>query len=276
MLRTAPESWQFCSVSLICSRGGGGRQRQQWHLIPLPTRAGRWEVWQGPRLGFVTTGRFVTMDDWSTIFLLLCLASYFFFQLSPALSRHVSFLCRWYPASISEFLSFYSCSIFFSYLFLRWRFWLSSHTRYASTWAAYLDSLATFVFSRSHCLTTEFVSLQDEESGRTLGVLLLSLGRKNAFMWKQQQQWWAFSAVFRFLDHFININSTTRQCCALVPDTLAFDSPTLINYYSDYYGFSLLQSVTTEFVRVRVWYLSSNSNSNSDKTRTKTTLRSLV
>ena len=28
-------------------------------------------------------------------------------------------------------------------------------------------------------MTTEFVSLYDEESGRTLGVLLMSLGRKN-------------------------------------------------------------------------------------------------
>ena len=43
----------------------GGRQRQQWHFIPLPTRAGRkWQmVWQGPRLGFVAeTGRFVAME----------------------------------------------------------------------------------------------------------------------------------------------------------------------------------------------------------------------
>ena len=96
-----------------------------------------------------------------------------------------------------------------------------SRTRYASTWFAYLDSLARFGFSLSHCLwpqnlylstmknqeghwgycwcrwvertnglmwsfslshclvTTEFVSLYDEESGKRLGVLLMSLGRKN-------------------------------------------------------------------------------------------------
>ena len=43
----------------------GAQQRQQWHLIPLPTRAGRrWQmVWQGPRLGCIAeTGRFVAME----------------------------------------------------------------------------------------------------------------------------------------------------------------------------------------------------------------------
>ena len=50
-------------------RGGRGSTalRQQWHFIPLPTRAGiRWQlVWQGPRLGFVLiaeTGRCVAME----------------------------------------------------------------------------------------------------------------------------------------------------------------------------------------------------------------------
>ena len=37
-------------------------------------------------------------------------------------------------------------------------------------------------------MTTEFVSLWDEESGRTLGVPLTSLGRKNGLVWRQQQQ----------------------------------------------------------------------------------------
>ena len=46
-----------------------------------------------------------------------------------------------------------------------------------------------FFFSVSLSVTTEFVSLYDEESGRTLGVLLImSLGRKNGLTWKQQQQ----------------------------------------------------------------------------------------
>ena len=31
-------------------------------------------------------------------------------------------------------------------------------------------------------VTTEFISLKDEESGRTLGVLLMSSGRKNGLM----------------------------------------------------------------------------------------------
>ena len=76
---TAPESWKFFLV-FIDLFAGGARQRQQWHLIPLPTRAGRrWQmVLQCPRLGFVAeTGRIVAMDALSTIFLLLCLASYF-------------------------------------------------------------------------------------------------------------------------------------------------------------------------------------------------------
>ena len=36
-------------------------------------------------------------------------------------------------------------------------------------------------------VTTEFASLYDEESGRTLGVLLMSLGRKPGLMRRQQQ-----------------------------------------------------------------------------------------
>ena len=56
---------------------------------------------------------------------------------------------------------------------------LVSSTRYASTYFTYLDSLARFVFvSVSLSVTTEFVSLYDEESGRTLGVLLM-FGRKD-------------------------------------------------------------------------------------------------
>ena len=60
-------------------------------------------------------------------------------------------------------------------------FLLVSSTRYASTYFTYLDSLARFVFfSVSLSVTTEFVSLYDGESGRTLGVLLMmSFGRKN-------------------------------------------------------------------------------------------------
>ena len=36
-------------------------------------------------------------------------------------------------------------------------------------------------------VTTEFASLYDEESGRTLGVLLMSLGRKPGLIRRQQQ-----------------------------------------------------------------------------------------
>ena len=66
---------------------------------------------------------------------------------------------------------------------------LCSRTRYSinSTWFDYIDSLATNGFSVSLFVTTKFVSLQDEESGKTLGVLLMSLGRKNGWEWRQQQ-----------------------------------------------------------------------------------------
>ena len=58
-------------------------------------------VWQGPRLGFVAeTGRFVAMDALSTIFLLLCLASYqVLFLVSRALSRYVPLR---FPSSVQQ------------------------------------------------------------------------------------------------------------------------------------------------------------------------------
>ena len=93
--------------SLICSRGGEARQQQQWHLIPLPTRAGRWQmVWQCPRLGFLAeTGRFVTLRDaLSTIFLLAFVPCfllvvfrfsflYFFSCTAVCLSSSYPFVC---------------------------------------------------------------------------------------------------------------------------------------------------------------------------------------
>ena len=94
----------FVWFSLICS-GGGARQRQQWHLIPLPTRAGRrWQmVWQGPRPGFVAeTERFVAL---STIFLLACFCallptfrfsvffSFLFFPCIPVCLSSCPFVC---------------------------------------------------------------------------------------------------------------------------------------------------------------------------------------
>ena len=74
---TAPESCQFCLFFVDLFARGGGRQRQllQWYLIPLRTRAAiRWQMmWQGRRLGFVAeTGRFVTVNDLSTISCFYC------------------------------------------------------------------------------------------------------------------------------------------------------------------------------------------------------------
>ena len=164
-------------------RGGGARQRQQWRLIPLPTKAGkRWPiVWQDPRLGFVAeTGRFVaTETPWVRFScLLLCrcfllfvfrcsLLSSFFpasrhvylrvpssvQQPSATLSKYVFYstcsfclLCHLYPTP-SRNSFFYSFSVLFcSSYFSGGFFLLCFRTRYASTWFAYLESLRSVWF----------------------------------------------------------------------------------------------------------------------------------
>ena len=117
-------------------------------------------------------------------------------QPSATVSKYVFYsmcsfcLCHLYPTPSRNSLFFYSSSIFFfrSFFFSGGVFFLlCSRTRYASTWFAYLDSLA-FGFSLSHSLWPQNLYLKDEESGRTLGVLLMSLGTKNGLMWRQQQQ----------------------------------------------------------------------------------------
>ena len=76
--------------------------------------------------------------------------------------------------------SFVCVFFFFVALISGGVFLLWSRTRYASTCFAHLDSSARFGFSLvSLSVTTGFVSLYDESSGRKLGVLLMSLGRKN-------------------------------------------------------------------------------------------------
>ena len=76
----------------------------------------------------------------------------------------------------------YSFSIFFVTLISRVAFFVV--LSYPGTLALDLPTLILWrplVFSVSPSVTTEFVSLQDEESGRTLGVLLM-LGRKNGLI----------------------------------------------------------------------------------------------
>ena len=72
-------------------------QRQQWHLIPLPTKAGRWQiVWQGSRLCSRDRKICCYGDALSTIFLLAFVPCFllfvfvflFFSYFSPA-SRYV-------------------------------------------------------------------------------------------------------------------------------------------------------------------------------------------
>ena len=176
-------------------------------------------VWQGPRLGFVTeTGIFVAMAL-STIFLLALVPcsllfvfrfSFVSFLIFFLASRHVyllrvpssvqqpcatlskyvvysscSFclLCHLYPTpSRISFCFFIRLVFFFSQLlFLGWRFFCCALVPGKLALDLPISILQRLVFL---CLTvtTDFVSLQDEESGRTLGVLLMSLGRKNGVM----------------------------------------------------------------------------------------------
>ena len=61
-------------------------------------------------------------------------------------------LCDLYPAPSRNSLVFIRLVCFFRSSYFGWRFLLlCSRTRYASTWFAYLDSLARFGFSLSHC-----------------------------------------------------------------------------------------------------------------------------
>ena len=103
-------------------------------------------------------------------------------------SQQVRILCyvflllvSFVPYPISKFFGFHSSSfVFFVALFSGGVFFvvLSYPVRY------HLICLPCFLsevwfFSVSMSVTTEFVSLYDEESGRILGVLLMSLGIRN-------------------------------------------------------------------------------------------------
>ena len=101
--------------------GGGARQRQYWHLMPLLKRVGKiWQiVWQGPRFGFVAeTGGALLLSTPGVRFhaFLPCFLLFFFLRpyrgmffflvlLRPCsshrllFSKYVFFLCRLYPAS---------------------------------------------------------------------------------------------------------------------------------------------------------------------------------
>ena len=132
-------------------------------------------VLQCPRLGFVAeTGRIVAMDALSTIFLLLCLASYFSYFLLPypGLCLFVVFLClcrsqllisastyfivrvlfcmSFVSFLISEFLCFYSFSVFSHVVLVSRAAFLCSALDPGTLAFAYLDSSTILVFL---CLT---------------------------------------------------------------------------------------------------------------------------
>ena len=100
-------------------RRGGARQRQQWLLKLLPTRAERrWQMlWQGPRLGFVAkTGRFVTGRlEYDFLAFVPCSLHFLF---SPSLSRYV-YLLR-VPSSVQQSSASLSKYVVYSTCFSPW------------------------------------------------------------------------------------------------------------------------------------------------------------
>ena len=93
------------------------------------------------------------------------------------------------PYPISEFFRFYSFSIFFRRPYFSGGVFLFCCALVPGRLALDLPTLILQrrLFFLCLTVTTEFVYLQDEESGRTLGVLLISLGRNNGLMCRQQQ-----------------------------------------------------------------------------------------
>ena len=84
--------------------------------------------------------------------LLLSASTYF-------IVRVLSACCHLYPTPSRNYFVFYSSRTFFVSLISRVAFFLlCSRTRYASTWSAYLESLA-FGFSLSHCLWPQNLNL---------------------------------------------------------------------------------------------------------------------
>ena len=84
--------------------------------------------------------------------LLLSASAYF-------IVRVLSACCHLYPTPSRNYFVFYSSRTFFVSLISRVAFFLlCSRTRYASTWSAYLESLA-FGFSLSHCLWPQNLNL---------------------------------------------------------------------------------------------------------------------
>ena len=111
---------------------------------------------------------------------------------SATLSKYVFFstcsscLCRLYPTPSWNYfvVLFVQYLDFSSLLFLGWRFFCCALV--PSTLALDMPTLILYRrgvwFSLSHCLRPQNFYLKDKESGRTLGVLLMSLGRKNGLM----------------------------------------------------------------------------------------------
>ena len=104
--------------------------------------------------------------------------------------RVLSACCHLYPTPSRNSFVLYSFGIFFRSSYFSGGFFCCC-ALVPGTLALDFPTLnpQRSVFAVSLSVTTKFVSLQHEESGRTLGVLLMmSLGRKNGFMWRQQQQ----------------------------------------------------------------------------------------
>ena len=127
------------------------------------------------------------------VFVSLRFCSSHLLVLSATTSFMVRVLVSFAPYPISEFFRFFSFSFFFVALISRVAFFCCALV--PGTLALDLPTLILLrrlvflcfiVCDHKFWICTWYFSRM-EESGRTLGVLLMMLGRKNGLMWKQQQ-----------------------------------------------------------------------------------------
>ena len=122
MLVLVPESRQFCLVFVDLFAGGHSTAATvTLDTVADESRKKMADGVAGSRLGFVAeTGRFFTMDALSTIFLLLCIASYFSYFLLPYPGMFY-LLCvpssvQQSSATLSKYVFYSTCSLFWCHL----------------------------------------------------------------------------------------------------------------------------------------------------------------
>ena len=206
---TNPSSSFVLVFDYLFTEGGSTAAVLTLHTVVLARVGRRCQiVWQDPRFGSIAeTGRYVTVNNLSTIscflpcFLLLFI--YFSVLIAECFSSPYCFVRAAVICSSSASSTWTSCvicilprlripfvfvlALHFSWLSIFFVGVLCSRMRYVISVAFNLPTYLAIIFlflSVSQPVTTEFVSIWDQESGRTLGVLLknhMSLGRNNGF-----------------------------------------------------------------------------------------------